>query len=239
MTGLVVTAFKMGIKGVRSLCYEQDLLTNHHDLVPLIPALGGAIVGLLMRQGEFSPGVKGIIGQVEGDKGTDKPMAPLKKAFAAIATLGTGCSLGPEGPCVELGLQVAKACSNLNSFQTVDRNDMQILLSSGAAAGVAAGFNAPIVGVFFALEILQKTFHKMTHDKNIQEVVPSITSDAAAVAPILLASVVSAWTAQQFLGNHLALTQVHLAASSRLSEMPLYLLLGCLSGAVAFLLTQV
>ena len=98
----------------------------------------------------------------------------FRKSLGAIATLGTGCSLGPEGPCVEIGLNVARACTQLNPFhgssdtadgRATEKNWNRILLSSGAAAGVAAGFNAPIAGVFFALEIMQKTFSSIDSEK--------------------------------------------------------------------------
>ena len=58
-----------------------------------------------MLQGELSPEVKGIIGQVEGPKESHEytRLAPLRKSFAAVATRGAGRSLGLEGPCVELG----------------------------------------------------------------------------------------------------------------------------------------
>lgn len=76
----------------------------------------------------------------------------LGKTLAAVVTLGTGNSLGPEGPAVELGVASSRyVCSRSNL--SVERQRM--LLGAGAAAGVAAGFNAPIAGIFFALEIVK------------------------------------------------------------------------------------
>lgn len=76
----------------------------------------------------------------------------LGKTLAAVATLGTGNSLGPEGPAVELGVASSRWVSAMSNL-SVQRQRM--LLGAGAAAGVAAGFNAPIAGIFFALEIVK------------------------------------------------------------------------------------
>lgn len=76
------------------------------------------------------------------DNGTPvKPGRAFAKALAAIATLGTGNSLGPEGPAVELGV----ACSRMVcAWKELSVDRQRTLLGAGAAAGVAAGFNAPI-----------------------------------------------------------------------------------------------
>lgn len=69
-----------------------------------------------------------------------------------MSTLGTGNSLGPEGPAVELGVAASRWAASVSKL-SVERQRM--LLGAGAAAGVAAGFNAPIAGIFFALEIVK------------------------------------------------------------------------------------
>lgn len=80
--------------------------------VGLAPVIGGAVVGAitLAIQNEFAPGIPGIIGEVAKGKklAIEKYLA---KFTAAIATLGTGNSLGPEGPSVELGLQMSRFIS--------------------------------------------------------------------------------------------------------------------------------
>ena len=92
----------------------------------------------------------------------------MTKPLAAICTLGTGCSLGPEGPSVELGMTLSRIfmfltppsfpsggqTEPLNAASIIRRN--RLLLSVGAAADLSAGFNAPLSGVFFALEIVQQ-----------------------------------------------------------------------------------
>ena len=95
----------------------------------------------------------------------------VRKTAAAVFTIGTGCSLGPEGLAVEVGMTVSRLCitefpienkSNKPPEDWVTKRTQRnrLLLACGAAAGVSAGFNAPIAGVFFALEIVQGAFQK-------------------------------------------------------------------------------
>ncbi|KAM1345954.1 hypothetical protein FF1_035268 [Malus domestica] len=74
---------------------------------------------------------------------------PFFKAIAACVTLGTGNSLGPEGPSVEIGTSVAKGIGAV-----FDKNSQrrQSLVAAGSAAGIASGFNAAVSGCFFAVE---------------------------------------------------------------------------------------
>jgi len=67
----------------------------------------------------------------------------------AASVLGSGASLGPEGPSVEIGANFRHTGAGAAVSQ-----ERQRLLGAGAAAGLAAGFNAPIAGVFFALEVV-------------------------------------------------------------------------------------
>lgn len=279
LTGFLVAIFKLSIEAVRRLCYEQDILVPYPALIALIPALGGVVVGLLYVAGggAFPPGLRGTVEQVMDEENDNKTAMDsfkdqvnfARKSSAAVATLGTGVSLGPEGPCVEIGLNVAKACGYFNrpvpsreagssssnfiwsilAQQDLDENSdsnkllqkgwNRILLSAGAAAGVAAGFNAPIAGVFFALEIMQNTFLAIDEDpansgnEMVSNVLKSFSSTTS-ITPILIASVLSALISQSLLGNHLVLTLSQFTLETPLVELPLYLLLGAMSGVVAF-----
>ncbi|EED92055.1 chloride channel protein, partial [Thalassiosira pseudonana CCMP1335] len=142
-----------------------------------------------------------------------------RKALAATVTLGTGNSLGPEGPSVEAGMSLNYEMTEVQRVNRKMARD-RLLLACGAAAGVSAGFNAPLSGVFFALEIVQNAFQ-------------------INISAILLASVVSALTIQLLLGSELSLRLGSFDFKNPLLELPLYLLLGAMSGVVAAIFSGV
>lgn len=250
LTGFSVALFKLSIEAVRELCYTQPALDTYPLLSAVIPAAGGLVVGGLMLLGSFPPGLRGSVKEVDEDRGplrkfqdrTQTQLNAIRKSTAAVVTLGTGCSLGPEGPCVEIGMSVARACMDVNP-QRRDRRRVNwnlLLLSCGAAAGVAAGFNAPIAGVFFALEIMQNAFTSVRNE-NLDEddSVGSLLSATENITPVLLASVLAALISRTLLGNHLVLTLTDYSLKTPLVELPLYLLLGAVSGCVAFCFSRI
>lgn len=75
-----------------------------------VPILGGIIVGLMRwRTQDFGPGLSSLIAVTQG-KETKKPLRPVTKMIAAAVSLGTGASLGPEGPSVEIGTYLEFYC---------------------------------------------------------------------------------------------------------------------------------
>ena len=125
----------------------------------------------------------------------------------------------------------------------------RLLIACGAAAGVSAGFNAPLSGVFFALEIVQNALgsidfsftsekQESDFDDEAEMQMATVGGEALAlqqinISAILLASVVSALTIQLLLGNSLALRLGDFDFNNPLLELPLYLVLGGMSGLIA------
>eukprot|EP00884_Botryococcus_braunii_P014568 jgi/Botrbrau1/23111/Bobra.0243s0045.1 len=150
-----------------------------------------------------------------------KVFAPVLRALAAAVTLGTGASLGPEGPSVDIGRSVAKRLGTLLKSQ---QRRLTPLLAAGSGAGVAAGFNAPISGVFFAVEtVLTKEQGKGSAAWN---------SSGLTVAMVLLASVLAAIVSQAGLGVAPAFRVPDYQLQS-VYELPLVLLLGGLCGLLS------
>ncbi len=122
--------------------------------VAIVPAAGGLVVGLVVQfliGRERHHGVAGIMEAVTLGRGRLRWRRMPAKAGAAALAIGTGASVGPEDPSVQIG-------SNLGSLagQVLRLSDDRVraLVAAGAAAGIAAAFNAPIAGVFFAVEIV-------------------------------------------------------------------------------------
>lgn len=187
-SGLVMILFHYLIDLCRELSFERLLgiisIWGGWTLV-LIPIIGGLVVGIM----------KWLFPQLLGQdfytlisssrEQRISPWRPAIKMLAASISLGTGASLGPESPSVEIGSNIGILLGQL--FQ-VSKDRYRLLLGAGAAAGLAAGFNAPIAGVFFALEVILGT---------------AFTSPATSL--ILLSAFISAAIARAFLGVHPAL----------------------------------
>ena len=122
-----------------------------------VPILGGLVVGLMRgTKQDFGPGLSSLIAVAQGGAAqySAPGIQPVKKMVAASVSLGSGASLGPEGPSVEIGANFGLL---LGQVLQMSQERRRLLLGAGAAAGLAAGFNAPIAGVFFALEVVLGT----------------------------------------------------------------------------------
>lgn len=186
-----------------------------------VPTLGGVIVGLMRSvKPDFGPGLSALIAAAQGGSArhsTPKQIQPVTKMLAASVSLGSGASLGPEGPSVEIGANFGVL---LAQVLQVSQERQRLLLGAGAAAGLAAGFNAPIAGVFFALEVVLGT-----------------TFATSAVSVVLLAAVVAALIAQIGLGGQPAFALPVYQVRSPL-ELPLYMGLGLFACLVSLAYTQ-
>ena len=157
LTGGGVWLFKQLITWAHTLFFGRlaDALAPFGPwTVALIPALGGLLVGLLWHRfvgEERYHGVAGIMEAVALVGGRlEYRLGPVKTVAAAVS-IGAGASVGPEDPSVQIG-------ANLGSFagQKLRFSDdwIRTVVAAGVAAGISAAFNAPIAGVFFALEIV-------------------------------------------------------------------------------------
>ncbi|MBR5429712.1 MAG: ClC family H(+)/Cl(-) exchange transporter [Firmicutes bacterium] len=177
--------------------------------------LGGAVC-LLVRS---EPLIKGSgIPQVEGQiQGFFSPrwLRVLSRKFlgGCLCILG-GLSLGREGPSIQLG---AMAAQGLSSRFTLSRADQRYLLTCGACAGLAAAFNAPLAGLMFGLEEIQKNF------------------SSRAIFPALIASVTADVVSKLFFGTGASLGIALPTDALPLQFYWLYLPLGLLMGLAGFL----
>ena len=131
-------------------------------LLFLGPVIGLMVTAVLVRvfaSDARGHGVPQVMRAIIEKGGHIPARVGLTKVAASIATVASGGSAGTEGPIVQIG---ATAGSVIGQRLGVTREQMMTLVGCGAAAGIAAIFNAPIAGVFFALEILLRDFSLKT-----------------------------------------------------------------------------
>jgi len=185
----------------------------------LAPAIGGLAVGLFIKfvmPGERPVGVAHVIeaGTLRG--GRMSLNQGLAAAVASAASLGVGGSAGREGPMVHFGAALA---SYIARRAHLSPSLALTLLGCGVASGVAASFNAPIAGVFFALEVV--IGHYALH----------------AFSPIVIASVVGTIVSRAHLGDSPAFVLLDHGAVN-VSEYPAFLLLGLTCAVIAWILLR-
>jgi chloride channel protein, CIC family len=124
----------------------------------VIPVIGGLLYGPLIYRwaGEArGHGVPEVMLAVAENGGKIRPQVSLVKALASALTIGSGGSVGREGPIVQIGSALG---SSLGQRLKLPENRLRILVACGAAGGISATFNAPITGVFFGVEIILRAF---------------------------------------------------------------------------------
>lgn len=126
--------------------------------VILAPALGGLLYGALVHRFAREArghGVPEVMLAVAERGGRIRPRVAVVKALASALCIGSGGSVGREGPIVQIGSALG---SSLGQLLRVPDSRMRMLVACGAAGGVSATFNAPIAGVVFALELILRDF---------------------------------------------------------------------------------
>ncbi|MBF0185685.1 MAG: chloride channel protein [Magnetococcales bacterium] len=182
----------------------------------LMPMLGGLLVGGMvyywLPRGA-AQGVPEVMASVALHNGQMSLRDGLVKMLASALSLGCGASVGREGPVVHLGATLASAVGQRLNLTV---RHMRTMVGCGAAAGIAASFNAPIAGVMFALEVILADY------------------GLATFSPIVLSSVIATVVARIHLGDYPAFIVPHYTLVSAW-EIPAYVGLGLLCGLTGIL----
>ncbi|GAB4435082.1 MAG: hypothetical protein Kow0031_16840 [Anaerolineae bacterium] len=219
-TGLGAVAFVWLIKQFNwlffSLIYDTLSTWLGSYTVILIPALGGLVAGPLINK--FAAEAKGhgvpeVMQAIALRGGRIRPQVVVVKALASAACIGSGGSAGREGPIVQIGSAIGSVVGQLFHLST-DR--IRNLVACGAAAGIAAVFNAPIAGTIFAMEVILGEFTTLYFGN------------------VVVCAVTASIVARQFLGVTPAFAVPSYTLLS-VWELPLYAVLGVLSALVAWL----
>ena len=128
-------------------------------LIVIIPMLGGLLAGPIISffaSEAKGHGVPEVMQAIALRGGRIRPRVVVAKILASSLCIGTGGSAGREGPIVQVGAALG---SSLGQLLRLSDNRIRNLVACGAAAGIAATFNAPIAGVIFAMEIILGELH--------------------------------------------------------------------------------
>ncbi|WP_085899996.1 chloride channel protein [Kiloniella majae] len=187
--------------------------------IVLVPVIGGGIVGLFIRY--FLPdgkpqGVPHVIEATALKGGRMSLKIGVRAAIASAFSIGVGASVGREGPVVHLGASIG---AWLSKRLHLGYSLFRTLLGCGVAAAIATSFNAPIAGVFFALEVVVGHYA------------------LSAFAPIVIASVVGTIISRIYYGDFPAFILPKAMSLSSFWEFPAFALLGIISAlaAIAFM----
>jgi CIC family chloride channel protein len=224
--GFGAVGFRYLINFFQTLAYggENDLLELVVNLPwyyrVAVPAIGGLIVGPLVyffaREAK-GHGVPEVMEAVALKGGVIRKRVVVVKSLASAISISTGGSVGREGPIVQIGSAIG---SVLGQFMKVSADRMRTLVGCGAAAGIAATFNAPIAGSMFALEVILGDF------------------GLATFSPIVISSVVATAVSRAYLGDTPAfIVPVYELVSAW--ELPMYLVLGIFCAVVGVFFTKI
>jgi chloride channel protein, CIC family len=219
-TGLGAVVFIWMLGQISSLTqWMQSLLGSVAGLL-LAMAMAGLIVGYVIDRWASEAkghGVPEVMEAVALRGGHIRPRVAVLKVLASSLTIGTGGSAGREGPIVQVGAALGSTIGQLFHFSG-DR--VRTLVACGAAAGIAATFNAPIAGAIFAQEVILNNFSARYFGMVV------ISGVAASIVSRSLLSDKPAFLVPAYPMNHLA-------------ELGVYIVLGLLAALVAVLFIRV
>jgi len=179
-----------------------------------VPIFGGLIVGLIVHF--FSKEAKGhgvpeVMEAIALNNGIIRARVVFAKLFASAIYIGSGGSVGREGPVIQIGSAIGSA---VGQFIRVNPQRMKVFVACGAASGIAAAFNAPVAGALFAVEIILGDFA------------------VAQFSPIVISSVMATVVSRHFLGDFPAFVVPVYHLLSPFELIP-YAILGVLAGVVS------
>jgi CIC family chloride channel protein len=184
------------------------------------PVVAGLIYGPLVYK--FAPearghGVPEVMYAVAERGGRIPAQVSAVKALASALTIGSGGSVGREGPIVQIGSALG---STLGRFTRLPESRLRVLVACGAAGGIAATFNAPLAGPFFAMELILRDFA------------------AESFGAVVLASVTASVVGRAAFGNTAFLDLPPFTLRNPV-EYLLFIVLGVVVGACGVLFTRV
>ena len=225
ISGIVAWLFRLLIGLIHNIAFLGEFSTNYNANVHtpesvwgigiiLAPVLGGIVVVWLVKN--FAPEAKGhgvpeVISAIYYKAGNIDGKVSLIKALASSITIGTGGSLGREGPIVQICSSFSSALGKLFKLTSSQRI---LLISCGASGGIAATFNAPLAGILFAIELLMVSINSQT------------------ILAVAMSTVIAAHIGRLLIGPDPAFVLDSLNAFSTVADNPLTLMMFLPFGAL-------
>lgn len=218
LAGAVILLFRLGFEQLQGMLLPAGGSENYEALPPLLrlllPIAGAALIGLLFQAAgaeRRQVGVTHVMSRLNDHQGRLPLSNALLQFIGAQISIGSGHSVGREGPGVHLG---AAAGSLLGHQLQLPNNSVRTLVACGIAAAIGASFNTPLAGVIFAMEVVLLEY------------------TVAGFAPIILAAVSATSLTRLVYGADPAFTVPPLQLGS-LWELPYLLLAGLLIGVLS------
>jgi len=192
---------------------NPDLPALGRWFVLLAPVVAGLLYGPLVQRFAREArghGVPEVMVAIARNGGRIRPQVAVVKALASALCIGGGGSVGGEGPIVQIGSALG---SSLAQLFHLDERKVKLLVACGAAGGIAATFNAPLAGVFFAMEIILRGW------------------TAEAFGMVVVSSVTSSLIGRAVLGNSPFLVLSAFRVDSYV-QYPLFIVLGLVAGVL-------
>ncbi len=219
---LIALVHNLMFEGQVSIGYDANVFTPASPWGPFIilaPVLGGVLVTFLVNN--FAPEAKGhgvpeVMDAIYYKGGVIRPAVAVVKSLASAIAIGSGSSVGREGPIIQIGSALGSTLGQIVRMPTGQRI---ALVAAGAGAGIAATFNTPIGGLMFAIELM----------------LPEVS--VSTFLPVAVATGTATFVGRLFLGNHPAfhvppLTPMTTDASAIILLL-LFATLGAMTGAAA------
>jgi len=219
---LIALVHNLFFLGLVSPNYDANAHTPASPWGPaviLVPVIGAAGVAFLVKN--FAPEAKGhgvpeVMDAIYYHKGVIRPVVAVIKALASALSIGTGGSVGREGPIIQIGASFASSVGQVLRLPAWQRIT---LIAAGAGGGIAATFNTPIGGVLFAVEIMMHEISSRT------------------LVPVAIATATATYVGRFFFGIHPSFVIPNLqGASFGDATLPLLLAyagLGVITGGVS------
>jgi chloride channel protein, CIC family len=230
VTGLGAVVFRDLIGLIHNLLFTGHAVI-HYDAnlftapapwgawVILVPVLGA--IGVTFLVSNFAPEAKGhgvpeVMDAIYYKSGVIRPVVALVKSLASAIAIGSGSSVGREGPIIQIGSALG---STLAQIVPMPSGQRIALVAAGAGAGIASTFNTPIGGVMFAIELMM----------------PEVS--VATFLPVAIATGTATFVGRWFFGDtpafHVPSLQAMAVDRSALIVLVLFAVLGALAGIAA------